>query len=392
MKEAASVTRGGGGPARRGAWIAGALLAVGALALLARHLYAGRYAQRTDDAYVEGFRITVAPQISGTVTAVDTANTQFVRQGQVLLTLDPSDAKIALSAAEAKLAGTLRSVAGLFDAVSADRAAVDSAEATLAQANRDLARALRLAPVHGVSRELVEHAQTARRAAADDLVKARQRLQADRSLVGGTTVDTNPVVEQAKALVRAAWLTVARTSIRAPVSGYVSQSAVEPGDQVSPAVALMTIVPLDRVWVDANFKETEMTGMRIGQPVTLTADLYGASVTYHGHVLGFAAGTGSAFALLPPEDASGNWIKVVQRLPVRIGLERAELEKKPLALGLSVEATVDTRDRSGERLSRTPRWVARRGTDVYRVQGNGADGLIAAIVAHNLPMRGGKRR
>jgi membrane fusion protein (multidrug efflux system) len=368
--------------------IVGVVAVAAALVWLAYHLLVGRYAQSTDDAYVQGDRIALSAQESGTAVAVNTANTQFVRQGQVLVVLDQSDAKLALAEAEAKLGSTLRSVSGLFNLVAADRAGVDSAEATLLQVEQDLERARKLAPIQGVSKGDLQHAEAAYKTASDALAKAQNQLKADSARVLGTTVQTNPDVKLAEAQLRAAWLALVRTEIRAPVSGYVSQNNVEPGDQVSPSMSLMTIVPMDHVWVEANYKETELAGMRIGQPVTLTADMYGSAVTFHGRLLGLSAGTGSAFSLLPPENASGNWIKIIQRLPVRIGLDPAELKQHPLPLGLSMQVTVDTRDRNGPRLSELPAWSARQETDVYASQERGAEALIDKIVAQNLPAAG----
>lgn len=373
------------GSRRRIIVIAGCVAAVAVLVWLGYYFLFGRYKQSTEDAYTQGYRISLAAQVSGTVVAVNTDNTQFVREGQLLVALDPTDAKVALAQAEAKLGSTLRTVVGEFKAVTEDRAGVESAKASLVQAAQDLARDKALAAVNGVSKEEFQHSQAAYQTAAANLKKAQNQLEADRARVSGTTVETNPDVKLAEAQFRAAWLMLRRMDIRAPASGYVSQKNVNPGDQISPSIALMTIVPMDKVWVDANYKETELSGVRIGQPVTLTAGIYGSRVKYHGHVLGFAAGTGSAFSLLPPENASGNWIKVVQRLPVRIGLDAGELAKYPLPLGISMDVTVDTRDRSGPRLSLQPAWKARLVTGVYGKEGDGVNAVINRIVAENLP-------
>lgn len=373
------------GKRRRIIMIVSAVAGAAILIWLSYYFLLGRYEQSTDDAYVQGFRVALSAQEGGTVTAVNADNTQFVRQGQVLVVLDTTDAKVALAQSEAKLGSALRTVAGLFNAVQADRASVDGAASTLKQAQQDLARAKELAPINGVSQSDHQHAEATYRVASDNLTKAKNLLAADLSRVAGTTVQSNPDVKRAEAELRASWLALVRTTIRAPVSGYVSQKNVEPGDQVTPSTRLMTIVPMNSVWVEANYKETELSGMRIGQPVTLSADIYGSGVTFHGRLLGFSAGTGSAFSLLPPENASGNWIKVVQRLPVRIGLDPAELQQHPLPLGLSTKVTVKTFDRSGKRLSEVPVWQAQRATDVYSSQEAGANELIAKIVAANLP-------
>ena len=274
------------GNRRRIIVIAGSVAAVAVIGWLGYYLLFGRYGQSTEDAYTQGYRIALTAQVNGTVVAVDTDNTQFVREGQLLVRLDPTDASVALAQAEARLGSTLRSVAGLFNAVAADRAGVESAQASLRQAGQDLARAKALAVTNAISKEDLQHLQAAYVSAVANVDKAQNQLKADRARVSGTTVETNPDVKLAEAQFRAAWLTLKRMEIRAPASGYVSQRNVEPGDQVSPATALMTIVPMDNVWVDANYKETELSSVRIGQPATLTAGIYGSGVRFHGRVLG----------------------------------------------------------------------------------------------------------
>jgi membrane fusion protein (multidrug efflux system) len=201
--------------------------------------------------------------------------------------------------------------------------------------------------------------------------------------VDGTTVADHPDVRNAAAAVRSAYLAYERTQLPAPVSGFVARRNVQLGQRVSPGAALMSVVPLDQVWVDANFKESQLADIRVGQPVTLTADVYGRSVAYHGKVVGFGAGTGAAFALLPAQNATGNWIKVVQRVPVRIALEPNELEQHPLQVGLSMKADVDTQDRSGSLLPRLAANTAAYSTDVFQAGDGVANERVRSIISAN---------
>jgi membrane fusion protein (multidrug efflux system) len=304
--------------------------------------------QSTDNAYVNGNVVQITPQISGIVVAIGADDTQFVKAGQTLVQLDQADAKVALEQAEAQLARTVREVRSIFATSSQLQAAVDMRKTELDRATGDLARRERLAASGAVSGEELQHARGAFNTAQAALIVAQQDLAVNRARIDRTTVEDHPDVKNAAAKVREAYLLNARTVLPAPVAGFVAKRAVQLGQRVSPGAPLMAIVPLDQVWVDANFKEPQLAAMRVGQPVKLTADLYGSKVAYHGHVVGFGAGTGSAFALLPAQNATGNWIKVVQRVPVRVALDPQELAAHPLQVGLSMEAEVDTRNRSGE--------------------------------------------
>src|SRR5438132_13153911 len=246
---------------------------------------------------------------------------QLVTAGRRRVQLDQADAKVALDQADAQLAKTVREVRSLFATSAQLQATVAMRQSDLAKANEDLARRERLASSGAVSGEERQHARDAANSARAALLAAQQELAANRARVDRTTVDNHPDVLNAAAHVRDAYLTYARTALPAPVSGFVAKRAVQLGQRVSPGAPLMAIVPLDQVWIDANFKEPQLTDMRGGQPVTLKADIYGRSVKYHGKVVGFGAGTGSAFALLPAQNATGNWIKIVQRVPVRIALD-----------------------------------------------------------------------
>jgi membrane fusion protein (multidrug efflux system) len=342
-----------------------------------------RFEEFTDDAYVSGNVVQITPQISGTVVAISADNTQFVQAGQPVLQLDRADAKVALDQAEAQLARTVREVRNLFSTSAQLAATLQVREADLATATQDLARRERLADSGAISGEELQHARDAYRAAQAAALSARQQLAANRARVDGTTVENHPDVQNAAAAVRAAYLEYARTSLPAPVSGFVAQRSVQLGQRVNPGTPLMSIVPLDQVWVDANFKEPQLASMRVGQPVNLTADLYGHSVTYHGKIAGFNAGTGSAFALLPAQNATGNWIKIVQRVPVRIALDPTELAAHPLQIGLSMKAQVYTRNRDGSRLPQLAQNVATYSTDVFGAPDELADQRVQQIIALN---------
>ena len=347
-------------------------------------LLVGQFYVGTDDAYVHGDRVPVSPQVPGTVVSVRARETDYVRQGQVLVELDPADAKLALATAESALALQVRSVRQEYAHVDALDATVRMDRAQLAQARDDLARQQRLRQRGMNSQEQFQHAQTAEQVARAKLALDQAQLAGARAAVGGTKLENNPAVKRAAVAVRRAYLALRRTRIVAPVSGYVANRGVQVGQQVQPGTVLMDVVPLTHLWVNANFKESELSDVRIGQPVSLKADFYGNSVTYHGKVMGLSPGTGSAFALLPAQNATGNWIKVVQRLPVRIALPAAQLKKYPLRLGVSMNVTIDTHDRSGASLTMqktAPR--ASAASDVYAGQLVGARALVQRIIVEN---------
>src|ERR1700741_3885248 len=271
-----------------------------------------RYRQYTDDAYVNGNVVQITPQISGTVVAIGADDTQFVKAGQTLVRLDQADARIALEQSEAELARTVRDVRNLFATSPQLAAAVDTRQRALTAAQSDLERRQHLAVTGAISGEELQHARDAVKVAQSGLAAATQQLAGHRARVDGTTLEDHPQVREAAAAVRNAYLTLARPELRAPVSGLGARRNVQLGQRVSPGTPLMAVVPLDQVWVDANFKEPQLARMRLGQPVTLSADLYGSRVVFHGKVAGFGAGTGGAFSLLPAQNATGNWIKIVQ--------------------------------------------------------------------------------
>ena len=371
--------------ATRKRWL---IIAVGAFAVIgiaygAYWALALRFFQSTDDAYVNGNIVQITPQISGTVVAIGADDTQFVKAGQMLVQLDQADAKIALDQAEAQLGKTVREVRNLFATSASLQATLEMRQSDLTKANEDFARRERLANSGAISREEQQHARDAVDSAKSALQAAQQQLVANRARVDRTTIEDHPDVRNAAAHWRDAYLAFARTALPAPVAGFVAKRAVQLGQRVSPGAALMAIVPLDQVWVDANFKEPQLASMRLGQPVTLTADIYGSKVKYHGKVVGFGAGTGSAFAVLPAQNATGNWIKIVQRVPVRILLDPQELAAHPLQIGLSMQVEVDTHDRSGDRLPQLAQTAPAYATDVFRTQEEIAEQRVKAIIAAN---------
>jgi membrane fusion protein, multidrug efflux system len=357
------------------------VILIAAIAYGLYYFLVARFHESTDDAYVNGNVVQITPQVTGTVIAVNADDTQTVKAGDPVVVLDPADARVALQQSEANLGQVVRQVRGLFADDNQYQAQVEVREADLSRAQDDLRRRMLVAQTGAVSQEEISHARDAVKSAQAALDAARQQLASNRALTANTTIADHPNVEAAAAKVRDAYLANARNTLPAPVTGYVAKRSVQVGQRVSPGNALMAIVPLGGVWVDANFKEVQLKHMRIGQPVELTADVYGSSVVFHGKVVGFSAGTGSAFSLLPAQNATGNWIKVVQRLPVRIALDPQELEKHPLRIGLSMNVDVSIKDENGGQLGDVQNTVYQ--TNVFDKYGDQADAEIARIIAEN---------
>ncbi|MBA8883180.1 HlyD family efflux transporter periplasmic adaptor subunit [Dokdonella fugitiva] len=339
----------------------------------------------TDDAYVAGNQVMLSAQVPGTVIAVLADDTQRVEAGQVLVKLDPTDADLALAKAKSALANAVRQVRQQTEMASQYDAAVAARKLELSRAQADLARRQPLLADKAIAPEEVAHAREAVDTAKAALDLATRQAAASHALVDGTDVASNASVLQAKAAFREAWINAERNAIVAPIGGYVAQRSVQVGSRVQPGQALLTIIPLHDLWVDANYKESQLGHIRIGQPAKVEVDLYGGNVEFEGKVVGLGAGTGSSFALLPPQNASGNWIKVVQRVPVRIALDARQLEKYPLRVGLSTAVTVDTHDRSGPMLAGAGATTAVAQTDVYARDIAKADAEAEAIIAANLP-------
>ncbi len=334
------------GKRRIGFMILGAVVVIAALAYAVMRFLAPP-SEETDDAYVGGNVVSITTREGGTVTALHADNTQQVTRGAPLIELDPATQDVALASAEADLGRAVRAFRSSSSSVDEASAEIVQAQANLDKAANDLTRRKAAAKDGAVSGEEVSHASDAVTTARAALNLAQAKRAQAASTVSGTDVSNNPAVLAAIAAVRRAAISRAYMSISAPVAGVVAQRTVQLGQRVAPGTPLMSVVPLDSLWVDANFRETQLEHMRVGQPVKIKADIYGGKVTFHGKVLGLGAGSGSAFSLLPPQNASGNWIKIVQRVPVRIALDPKELARNPLRIGLSVTTTVETADRSG---------------------------------------------
>lgn len=354
-------------------------------AWLAYYLLVARWHQDTDDAYVQGNIVSITAQTPGTVVAIHADDGMRVTAGQVLVQLDPNDARVAFEQAEANLAATVRQVRGLYSSVDAAQADIAAREVAVAQARADVARRSGLVASGAVSSEELAHAHAQLKVAEAALSAAGGQLSRSRALVDATTVASQPQVQSAAAQLRKAYLDLQRAAIVAPIDGYVAKRSVQLGQRVQPGGPLMAVIPLEQVWVDANFKETQLRNMRLGQPVTLTADAYGDDVTFDGTLVSLGLGTGSAFALLPAQNASGNWIKIVQRIPVRIQLDPKQLREHPLRLGMSMAVDVDVHDQGGPVLPATPADKPVLTTDAYAKQLHDADALIEKTIAGNLP-------
>jgi membrane fusion protein (multidrug efflux system) len=362
------------------------------------HFVIGARYESTDNAYVQGNLVQITPQAAGTVLAINADDTDFVKAGQTLVRLDPADAQVALEQAEAQLAQTVREVRTLYANNSTLRAQVALREADIARMQSDVLRAeddvVRRQPLlatGAVGKEEFNHAtaqlaasKSALAAAQSAAVAAREQLASNQVMTEGTSVERHPSVARAAARVREAYLALKRVDLPAPVDGTIARRSVQLGQRVQPGAPLMSVIPLNQLWVDANFKEAQLRKLRIAQPATLVADVYGKQVEYHGRVVGLGAGTGSAFSLLPAQNATGNWIKVVQRVPVRSALDPMQLAEHPLRVGLSMEATVDVREQGGKTLADAPRAGAGTQTAVFDSSDHEADAAVRRIIAAQL--------
>jgi membrane fusion protein (multidrug efflux system) len=387
-----------GNPARKRA-----LTAVAAVVVLAGIAYGAYWAlvlnhyESTDNAYVQGNVVQLTPQVGGTVVAINADDTDHVKAGQLLVKLDPADAQVALDQAEAQLAQTVREVRTLYANNSTLKAQIALREADLARARSEEARAqddvARRSPLvasGAVGKEEFNHATAALSAAKSSVIAAqsavlaaREQLASNQTLTDGTPVDQHPNVLRAAARVREAYLALRRTDLLAPVDGFVAKRSVQLGQRIQAGAPLMSVIALSQVWVEANFKESQLKNLRIGQPVTLEADVYGNKVEYRGEIEGLGAGTGAAFALLPAQNATGNWIKVVQRVPVRIRLDAKELVDHPLRVGLSMDAKVDISKTGGAMLADGSRPSTVAQTSVFYDNNSAADAEVRKIIIAN---------
>ena len=345
--------------------------------------------ETTDNAYVNGNQVAISAQVPGTVVAILADDTQHVDAGQVLVKLDSTDADVRLSQTRSALAQAVRQVRQQTDSATGSDATVAVNQVALKKAEADLKRHLPLIAQQAEAPETIQHLRDAVDQARAALTSAQAQASAEHASVEGTDIANNPAVLQARANFRAAWVAAQRNTIYAPVSGYVAQRSVQLGNSVQPGQQLMTVLPLHDLWIDANFKENQLRHVRIGQPAKIETDLYGSNVEYHGKVIGLGAGTGSVFSLLPAQNATGNWIKVVQRVPVRIALDNQELDKHPLRIGLSSDVTVDITDDRGAVLApqaEHPAVVAE--TTVYEQMASQADAEANQVIRANLGASG----
>ncbi|QQG29516.1 multidrug efflux MFS transporter periplasmic adaptor subunit EmrA [Pectobacterium carotovorum] len=342
-----------------------------------------RHHQSTDDAYVAGNQIQIMAQVSGSVTHVNVDNTDFVKQGQILVELDPTDAQQTFERAKTGLANSVRQTHQLIINSKQYQANIELRQTELNKAQSDLSRREALGSANAIGREEVQHARDAVATAKAALEVARQQYQANQAMILDTPLEKQPAIQQASVEMRDAWLALQRTKIVSPIDGYVSRRSVQIGARISSTSALMAVVPANHLWVDANFKETQLANMRIGQPATVIADIYGDDVVYQGKVVGLDMGTGSAFSLLPAQNATGNWIKVVQRLPVRIEIDPKQIAEHPLRIGLSALVNVDTANTEGSALAETSRTTPAYQSDALTLDLTPVNQEISAIIQAN---------
>ncbi|MEQ4530067.1 MAG: multidrug efflux MFS transporter periplasmic adaptor subunit EmrA [Mixta sp.] len=342
-----------------------------------------RHFEETDDAYVAGNQVQIMAQVAGSVNKVRFDNTDFVKKGDVLVTLDKTDAEQAFEKAQTALATSVRQTHQLMINSKQYQASIALQKTALAQAEADLKRREPLGASNLIGREELQHARDAVATARAQLDVAVQQYNANQAAILDTSLENQPAVKQNAAALRDAWLTLQRTEIRSPIDGYVSRRSVQVGAQISTSTPLMAVVPATNVWIDANFKETQLAGVRIGQPATVVSDIYGDDVIYHGRVVGLDMGTGAAFSLLPAQNATGNWIKVVQRLPVRIELDAKEVADHPLRIGLSTLVKVDTSNKEGSVLASQVRQTAAYQSDALAIDLAPVNQLISEIIRAN---------
>lgn len=357
------------------------LLLVIGLVLFAIYYFYWQYHETTDDAYAGANMVNVNSVIDGSVVAFYADDTDLVEEGQLLVQLDPTYYQMAYERALAALSSEVLQVKQLYDNVFAAEAEVAIQAANLSRTRFDYENRSRLVDSKAISNEDFIHSQDALTIADNQLKKAEYQLKAASQAVGDTPFETHPRIEEKKALIREAYYNLKHTSIYAPTTGYVAQRAVNVGQFAPKNRTLMAIIPTDYVWVNANFKETQLKWMRVGQPAEVWFDLYGSDVKFEGKVLGIASGTGSVFSLIPPQNATGNWIKIVQRLPVRIGLDPEETKKYPIRLGISAEVDVDISNSDLPLLAPYPQTKSVAATKVYDLSMEEVNKVIDEILS-----------
>jgi membrane fusion protein, multidrug efflux system len=361
-------------------------LIVIAFAFLLYWFFYLQYHEWTDDAYANGNMININSAISGSVVAFYADDTDFVTEGQLLVELDRTDYQIAYEKEIATLGSVVLQVRQLYDSVPVNQESVEYARVALSRAAFDYENRLHLIDSGAVSNEDFIHSKDALLQAQISLRQAEDQLQVSIDAAGNTPIEKHPLIEQQKTNVVTAYYNLYHCSIFAPATGYIAQRTVDVGQWLTPYtnLNLMAIIPTDYVWVDANFKETQLTYMRIGQPATVTYDMYGSDVVYKGKVLGIASGSGSVFSLIPPQNATGNWIKIVQRLAVRISLDPETLIKFPSRLGISAEVDVDITNQELPRLAEVPPTKPVGSTNVFDIDLEEVNEIMAKVISENL--------
>lgn len=353
------------------------------IALLLWVLYF-RYIEYTNDAYVQGNQVYVTPLHPGFVTSIHSDDSFLVKEGQLLVTLDTTDAKIALEKSKEELAQTVRQVCELFHQVFVYRAEIDLKTVELIRDAQDYIHRQKVFEEQGVSLENFEHSVASLKARYASLEMSLALYHKTLSAVQNTSILKHPLVLSASETVRDAWVKLYRCNIYSPVEGLVAQRTIQVGMWVPAGQPLMSVIPLDQIWVNANYKETQLKRIRLGQRADITADLWGDSVIFHGKIVGIPGGAGNAFSLLPPQNLSGNWIKIVQRLPVRVALDPEEIKEWPLRLGLSCKSTVDTRQAGSKMVPTTTAGSPTYSTPIFQREEQGDQEFIGSIIRENL--------
>lgn len=358
-------------------------LLIGGLWFSYWYFYSRFYAS-TDDAYVNGNSVTLMSAVPGITVALYADNTNYIEQNQLLVELDTTTYQLAFNRAQVELASKTRQVRQLWEDVKENQANVALKKVELQRTLEDYESRYELKNTEAISREDLNHARANYEVAQASVNLEEHKLDAAISTLGTTLLDDHPLIQGAVVALKEAYVNLMRCEILSPVAGMVAQRNVQVGEWITQTRALMSIIPLDQIWIDANFKETQVGDIRIGQPVTITSDIYGSKIVYHGKVQGIVAGTGSVFSLIPPQNATGNWIKIVQRVPVRIILEPEEIKAHPLFLGLSTYVTVDISDTSGPQLADRPIYSAQLTTNVFTIDMQPVNELIQEIIKNNL--------
>ena len=339
--------------------------------------------EETEDVYVSGNQVMVSAQVAGNISKINVDNMDPVQADDVLLELDDTNAKLSFEQAKSNLANSVRQVSQLNYTVKQLKSAVRANEITLAQAQGNLNRRVQLVKDGAIDKESFQHAKEAVELAKANLTTSQNQLGANQALLLDGPSSEQPQIQSAVSNLKQAWLNLERTKIRSPIKGYVARRNAQVGQAVSVGGALMAVVTTDQMWLDANFKETQLTHMRIGQPVEIHFDLYGKDKTFNGKVVGIEMGTGSAFSLLPTQNATGNWIKVVQRVPVRIQLDPQQLAENPLRIGLSATVKVNVTDSQGETLRNQAPSTTLYSTNVLQYDESAVNNLIESIIRDN---------